>query len=85
MALFICVVIGGIAGLIAAYLMKEERYGMFADVAIGVIGGLIGGGLFGDISVMAAGLFGAIVASLIGAALLIGAFQAAKRNGLFAN
>ena len=85
MALFLSILIGGIAGLIAGFAMKEGRYGMFADVAIGVIGGLIGGGLFGDISVVAAGLFGAIAAAVIGAAILIAAFQAAKRNGLFAN
>jgi uncharacterized membrane protein YeaQ/YmgE (transglycosylase-associated protein family) len=84
MALFLCTLIGAIAGLIAGYAMKEPRYGLLADVAIGVVGGLMGGGLFGDISVMAAGLIGAIVAALVGAAILIGAFQAAKRNGLFA-
>ena len=83
MTLAICMLIGGIAGWLAGAMGKGAGYGVIADIGVGVIGGLIGGWFFGEIGIAAGGLFGSIVAAIIGAAILIAAVQAARRNGLF--
>ncbi len=83
MSFFICLLIGGVAGWVAGQVMKDAGYGMVSDIAIGVIGGLVGGWVFTAIGI-AGGIIGSIITAIIGAAILIGAFQAAKRAGLFA-
>lgn len=42
MGFFSWIIVGGIAGLIARYIMKEQM-GCFMTVIIGIIGGIVGG------------------------------------------
>ena len=83
MAFFLSLLIGGVVGWIAAQMMKEAGDSLLLDVSVGVIGGLIGSWVFGAIGIIS-GLIGAIITAIIGAVVLLAAFQAAKRAGLFA-
>lgn len=84
MAFFISLVIGGLAGWLATTFMKDAGYGLLADIAIGVIGGLIGGWVFAVIGITSGGLLASLITAIIGAVVLLAGSQAAKRAGLFA-
>lgn len=63
------IVIGGIAGWIAGIAMKT-KYGLFADIVVGIIGALIGGFLLSFVVDTASGgwwftLFTAVLGSII--------------------
>jgi uncharacterized membrane protein YeaQ/YmgE (transglycosylase-associated protein family) len=72
-------VVGLVAGWLAARFVGGGGYGLFGDVALGLLGALLGGLLFGllrgdDGVVGDAGLWGSIAVAFLGAcALLLGA------------
>ena len=74
-------VIGLVAGWLANLFIKGDGYGLIANLVIGLIGSLLGGWLaqlitFDDIS-----LLGIIIASIVGAVVLLCAVAIiAKRN-----
>ena len=74
-------VIGLVAGWLANLFIKGDGYGLIANLIIGLIGSLLGGWLaqllsFDDIS-----LLGIIIASIVGAVVLLCAVAIiAKRN-----
>jgi uncharacterized membrane protein YeaQ/YmgE (transglycosylase-associated protein family) len=76
---FIFLLVGGIAGWLAGKIMQGEGYGPFANIAIGVLGGMIGGWLFGELGITADGFIGWIITALVGAMILIVALRAVKR------
>jgi len=71
-------VVGGIVGWLAAQFVKGESYGVFANIAIGVIGGVIGGWVFGAIGITAGGWIGLIITAIVGAVISIAVFWAIK-------
>jgi len=73
-------VIGLCAGWLAGRLMKGGGYGLFGDLALGVIGALLGGWLFGLLGIAAGGLLGALVTAVIGAVVLIALLRAIHRG-----
>jgi uncharacterized membrane protein YeaQ/YmgE (transglycosylase-associated protein family) len=83
MIFFLSLLIGGVVGWIAGQMMKEIGDSMLLQIAIGVIGGLIGSWVFAAVGIIG-GLIGAIITAIVGAMVLLAAFQAARRAGLFA-
>ncbi len=74
------VIVGGLAGLLAQYLMGE-RSGCLVAVLIGIVGAVIGGfvlNLFGIGGINGLSLWSIIVAT-IGAVILLAAFRAFRR------
>jgi uncharacterized membrane protein YeaQ/YmgE (transglycosylase-associated protein family) len=68
------VVVGLVAGRLAGYAMKGEIYGLQGDLALGVIGSIVGSGIFWALRVAPdAGLVGLVVVAFIGAAAVLGA------------
>jgi uncharacterized membrane protein YeaQ/YmgE (transglycosylase-associated protein family) len=71
-------VVGLVAGWLAARVMGGGGYGLFGDIALGLVGALLGGLLFGllrgDEGVIGdAGFWGSIAVAFLGAcALLLG-------------
>lgn len=66
------IVLGGLAGLVANMIMKEEG-GLFKNIILGVVGGLVGGGIvdmLGGSGVNGFNLYSFIVA-VFGAIILI--------------
>ena len=63
--------IGIVMGLIVAGVLKDKGSGWKIDLAIGIVGAILGGWLFGLISFAAYNLIGALISALIGALLLL--------------
>lgn len=66
---FIC--IGIAAGWIANQLMKGGSSGMLRNLALGVVGAIVGGMLLGMLGLRAGGLVGELVTATVGAVVLI--------------
>ena len=49
--------------------MQGESYGLLSDIAIGVLGGLIGGWAFGELGITG-GLLASIIAAVAGAIII---------------
>ena len=69
--LIIFLAIGAIAGWLAGMLMKGGGSGLLMNIAVGIIGAVIGGLVFGLLGISAGGIIGAIVTATVGAVLLL--------------
>jgi uncharacterized membrane protein YeaQ/YmgE (transglycosylase-associated protein family) len=67
------IIVGGVAGLLAEWLIGGVRAGCIGTVIIGILGAFIGGWLFGvlRISIAATGLLNDIITAFVGAAVLL--------------
>jgi uncharacterized membrane protein YeaQ/YmgE (transglycosylase-associated protein family) len=72
--------IGLVAGWLAGRLVKGGGFGLVGDIAVGVLGALLGGVLFRSLGVsLGGGLLGAIIVATIGAIVLIFILRLIKR------
>lgn len=82
MSILAWIVLGGVAGWLASMFAKtNESMGIFANIAVGIIGAVIGGfvfGLFGESGVNGFNLYSLLVA-FVGALLLLMLFKAFRR------
>lgn len=68
------VLAGALAGWLAGFVMKGGGYGLIGDIALGLVGSLLGTWIFRSLGVATgAGLFMAVVVAFFGAVLVIGA------------
>jgi uncharacterized membrane protein YeaQ/YmgE (transglycosylase-associated protein family) len=67
------IIVGLVAGAIAARVVAGRGFGCIADIVVGVAGALIGGYLLGAIFHMtgSVGFWGSIIVAFIGAAVLL--------------
>ncbi len=67
------IIVGGIAGLLAEWLIGGVHAGCIGTVIIGILGAFIGGWVFGQlgISIGATGLVNNIITAFVGAAVLL--------------
>jgi len=63
--------VGLIAGWLTGQLIRGGGYGMLADILLGLVGGVIGGWLFGAVGVHPHHLFSAVMVSTVGAITLV--------------
>jgi uncharacterized membrane protein YeaQ/YmgE (transglycosylase-associated protein family) len=75
------IIVGGIAGLLAEWLIGGVRAGCIGTVIIGILGAFIGGWVFGvlGISIGAAGLVNNIITAFVGAAVLLIVIRLVRR------
>ncbi len=71
MAPIIWILIGLIAGWAAGKTMKGSGYGVLTDIALGIVGSVVGGLLLGVVGIHAEGLLGSIIVATFGAIFLI--------------
>ncbi len=71
MSLFISLIVGGIAGLLAGIIRKGHGFGFFGNVIVGLIGGFIGNILAGFVGIQDTNLIGSILVSTGGAVVLL--------------
>jgi uncharacterized membrane protein YeaQ/YmgE (transglycosylase-associated protein family) len=71
------IVVGLIAGAIAARVVAGRGFGCLADIVVGVAGAIIGGFLLSSLFGISGsvGFFGSIVVAFIGAAVLLAALK----------
>jgi uncharacterized membrane protein YeaQ/YmgE (transglycosylase-associated protein family) len=78
--LVVWVVVGGIAGLVADWLVPRISLGLVEAIVIGILGAFLGGWLFGVLGVnVGGGLAGTIFVAIIGAVLLLLLVRAISR------
>jgi uncharacterized membrane protein YeaQ/YmgE (transglycosylase-associated protein family) len=70
---FGAIIIGLIAGWIAGKLMRGRGYGIIADIALGLIGAIIGNWIFTRLGIETSGRLGFLAMATVGAVLLVGA------------
>ncbi|MGQ3671134.1 GlsB/YeaQ/YmgE family stress response membrane protein [Xanthobacter sp. TB0136] len=70
MALIWTLIVGVVAGFLAGQIFRGSGFGIVGNVAVGVVGALIGGFLFGNVFVVG-GLIGRIICATIGAIILL--------------
>jgi uncharacterized membrane protein YeaQ/YmgE (transglycosylase-associated protein family) len=72
------IIIGGLAGWIAEKIMKFDT-GLIMNIVLGVVGAIVANFLSAKLlGVVYAGLFGQLVAAIIGACILIFAYKLIK-------
>ncbi|OLC25847.1 MAG: transglycosylase [Actinobacteria bacterium 13_1_20CM_2_65_11] len=71
------IVVGLIAGAIAARVVAGRGFGCIADIVVGVAGAFIGGFLLHNVFGVGGpvGFWGSIVVAFVGAAILLGALK----------
>lgn len=71
------IIVGLIAGAIAARVVAGRGFGCLADIVVGVAGAIIGGFLLSSLFGVSGsvGFFGSIVVAFIGAAVLLAALK----------
>ena len=72
------IIVGLIAGWFTGKLMRGRGYGTVHDILLGLIGGVIGGWIFGAFGVPVHGFFGGVAMSTVGAVALVGAVHALR-------
>ena len=65
------ILIGLIAGWLAGKVMKGQGYGGLVDIILGILGGVVGGWVFGLLGIHAGGLIGSIIVAFVGAVILV--------------
>ena len=65
------IVIGIIAGWLTGRLMRGAGYGILMDLALGLIGAVIGGWIFGQLGIAAYGFLGSLTSATVGAVILV--------------
>jgi uncharacterized membrane protein YeaQ/YmgE (transglycosylase-associated protein family) len=73
-------VVGLIAGWLAGVVMKGGGYGIAVDIALGILGALVGGFVFSTLGLSSAGgLIGGIIVAFVGAVILVALTRVVKR------
>lgn len=65
------VIIGIVAGFLAGKIMRGGGFGLPLNLLIGIIGGVLGGWVFGLVGIATTGLLGSLITSVVGAILLL--------------
>ncbi len=71
MNIVLFLLIGGIAGWLAGKIMKGRGFGLWPNIAVGVLGALIGGSLFRQLGIEMHGLIGQLLTATVGAVALL--------------
>ena len=65
------ITVGIIAGWLTGKLMRGGGYGILMDLALGLVGAVIGGWIFAGLGIFADGFLGNLAAATIGAVMLV--------------
>ena len=82
MGLVYSILIGGVAGWLAGTIMKGGGFGIFKNILLGIVGGLLGGWLFNTLNLnFIEGVVGDLIQGVAGAVVLIAIARALKKKG----
>jgi uncharacterized membrane protein YeaQ/YmgE (transglycosylase-associated protein family) len=81
-SLLVILLVGLIAGWLAAQIVRGTGFGLIADICIGIVGALIGSWLLPRLGIhFGAGILAAIVSATIGAILLLVVLRLVRGGG----
>ena len=58
------IIIGIAAGFLAGKIMRGGGFGVIINLILGIVGGVLGGWVFGLLGIAASGIIGSLIASL---------------------
>jgi uncharacterized membrane protein YeaQ/YmgE (transglycosylase-associated protein family) len=70
-SLVIWLLVGLIAGWLAGELWRGRGYGTWGNIALGIVGAIVGGVLLGALGVDAGGFLGEVVQAVLGALVVL--------------
>ena len=77
----IALVIGGVAGWLAGFIVKGGGFGLIGNIIVGLLGALLGGWIFGLLNISIGGEWaGPIVTSTVGAIILLFVITLVKKK-----
>jgi len=79
--LVLWIVIGGIAGIVADWLVRRVSLGLVESIVVGILGAFLGGWLFDVLGVsVGSGIGGMIIVAIVGAVVLLLVVAAIRRR-----
>ena len=80
MSLLYWIIVGLIAGWLTGQVMRGGGYGVIADTILGMLGGIVGGWVFGELGIWpTGGMLGAIIVAFVGAVILVAITRVLRR------
>ena len=65
------IIIGIAAGFLAGKIMRGGGFGVIINLILGIVGGVLGGWVFGLFGIAAAGIIGSLITATVGAILVL--------------
>ena len=72
--------IGAVAGWLAAKIMRGRGLGLWANMGVGVVGALLGGAVFGQLGIEMQGPIGQLLTATVGAVALLWLAKMINKN-----
>ena len=73
------ILVGLVAGWLTGKIMKGSGYGVIADIALGILGGFLGGYILSRFGIGGGGVIFGILEAVFGAVILVAIVRALKR------
>lgn len=73
------IIIGGLAGWAAEKFM-EANHGIFTNIFVGVLGGIVGGWVFDKVGFRVDGVIGSLITAAVGACIIIWLYRAIRNK-----
>ncbi len=73
------IIIGLVAGWLANVILGGRRGGLLYNLAVGLVGAIVGGLIFNSLHIFPAGFIGALVSATVGAIVFLLIWRAIKR------
>lgn len=65
------ILIGIVSGAVAGKLMRGGGFGWIVNLVVGIIGGVLGGWIFGILGIHTSSIIGSLITSVVGAIFLL--------------
>jgi uncharacterized membrane protein YeaQ/YmgE (transglycosylase-associated protein family) len=81
MAIIVWLIVGGIAGWLAGHLVRGAGFGLFGNIALGIVGSIVAGFLLPRLGVfIGGGLIAEIIDAAIGAVIVLAIVSLIRRR-----
>ena len=77
--IIVWIVAGIIAGWLTGIIMKGKGFGLWGDLAVGLVGGLLGGWLARQVGLQATSFLGQLIVAVVGGVILVAVIRAIRR------
>jgi len=73
------IISGVVAGWLTGLVMRGRGYGLLGDLAVGFLGGIVGGWVFGSLGMFPVSVLGEIVVAFVGGILFVAMVRFLRR------